>query len=158
MPYDIRLETRHAPRPLAVVRRTVVAGQLAQIVPAACGLVWSVVRSQNLAGAGRHVALYGHDGIHVEIGVELDGPFAGHGEVVPGALPAGTIATTTHFGPYDRLGDAHRALREWCAREGQTLVGPNWELYGHWDASWNTDPKKIRTDVAYLVKASDSIH
>lgn len=150
MQYDVRLEHLDA-RPLAVVRRRASARELARVVPDACGLVWSVVRAQNLAGAGRHVALYRDDRINLEVGVELATPFAGHGEVVASATPAGPTAAVTHFGPYDRLHEAHRAIREWCANQGLHPAGPSWEIYDHWTDEWNTDPSKIRTDVYYLL-------
>ena len=90
--------------------------------------------------------------IDVEIGAEVGGPISGQGEVVGSATPAGEVATTTHFGPYNRLGDAHGAIRDWCAANGRTPAGPNWEVYGHWLPEWNQDPSKIRTDVFYLLK------
>ena len=105
-----------------------------------------------LTGAGRHVALYWDDEINLEVGVELETPSAGHGEVVGSATPAGAIATSTHLGPYGRLHEAHRAVRRWCANHGYQLAGPNWEIYGHWTDEWNADPAKIRTDVFYLLK------
>ena len=151
MASEVRLEQLSS-RPLAVVRRRARRDELAQVVPAACGAVWNVVRSQQIPGAGRHVAIYLDDAINLEVGVELDTPFAGHGEVVGSATPAGTVATATHFGPYGRLHEAHRAIREWCAELNHVLAGPNWEIYGHWIDEWNTDPSKIRTDVFYLVK------
>ena len=60
--------------------------------------------------------------------------------------------TTTHFGPYNKLSEAHRAIREWCVAKSLSLAGPNWEIYGHWVEEWNVDPSKIRTDVFYLVR------
>jgi effector-binding domain-containing protein len=155
MDYDVRLE-HLASRPLAVVRRRATPQQLARVVPDACGTVWGVVRAQQLAGAGRHVALYWDDAINLEVGVELDGPFAGHGEVVPSATPAGAVAMTTHSGPYDRLGEAHQAILRWCADHGHTLAGPSWEIYGHWTDDCDRDPTRIRTDVFYLLKTDDS--
>src|SRR4051812_15755021 len=101
MEYDVRLEQLGS-RPLAVVRRRASSQELAKVVPDACGLVWSVVRAQKLAGAGRHVAVYWDDQINLEVGVELDAPFAGHGEVVGSATPAGPTAVVTHLGPYNR--------------------------------------------------------
>jgi effector-binding domain-containing protein len=62
------------------------------------------------------------------------------------------VATTTHFGPYGRLHEAHKAVRDWCADRGYDLAGPNWEIYGHWTDAWNTDPTQIRTDVFYLLR------
>lgn len=152
MEHTIRLE-QHGPRPIAVVRRRASSQELPKVVPEACGLVWGVVRSQKVTGAGRHVALYWDGVINLEVGVELDGPFAGHGEVIVSATPAGQVATTVHFGPYNRLHEAHEAIRQWCASHGHTLAGPNWEIYGHWLEEWNNEPAKIRTDVFYLLNA-----
>jgi effector-binding domain-containing protein len=151
MEYDVRLEQLPS-QPLAVVRRRASSNELAKVVPDACGLVWNVVRAQKVPGAGRHVALYWDDQINLEVGVELEAPFAGHGEVVGSATPAGTVATTTHLGPYGGLHGAHQAILQWCAAHGYALAGPNWEIYGHWIDEWNTDPSKIRTDVSYLLK------
>src|SRR3954449_10555409 len=121
MEYDVRLE-QVSSRPLAVVRRRASSQELSQVVPDACGAVWSVIRAQQVMGAGRHVALYLDGKINLEVGVELDTPFAGHGEVVGSATPAGAVATAVHFGPYARLHEAHRAICEWCANHGYTLA------------------------------------
>jgi effector-binding domain-containing protein len=151
MEYEVRLEQLSS-RPLAVVRRRATPGELARIIPECCGLVWGVVRSQQIAGAGRHVAIYRDDQINVEVGVELVTPFAGHGEVIGSATPAGSVASTTHLGPYGRLRDAHEAIRRWCATRGEIPSGPNWEVYGHWKDEWNSAPDQIQTDVFYLLK------
>ena len=153
MEYEIRLE-QHSGQPLAVVRRRARPQELAKVVPDACGQVWSVVRSQQVTGAGRHVAVYLDDQINLEIGVELAAPFAGYGEVVGSATPAGPVATTTHYGPYGQLHEAHEAIRLWCETRGYTLAGPNWEVYGHWKDEWNSDPTKICTEVFYLLVAN----
>ena len=151
MDYDVRLEQLSS-RPLAVVRRRASLQELAKAIPDACDTVWNVDRAQKVPGAGRHVAIYWDDVFNLEVGVELDAPFAGHEEVVGSATPGGTVATAVHFGPYQRLPEAHQAIRRWCAKHGYTLAGPNWEIYGHWVHEWCDDPSKIRTDVLYLVK------
>jgi effector-binding domain-containing protein len=151
MKYEVRLERSGSSRPLAVVRRRASLQELPKVVPASCGVVWNVIRDQKIKGAGRHVALYLDDQINLEVGVELDAPFAGHGEVIGSAIPSGTVATTTHFGSYGRLFHAHQAIRDWCGKQGYALAGPNWEIYGHWVDAWNSDPSKIRTDVFYLL-------
>ena len=107
--------------------------------------------AQNDAGPGRHVAVYLDDLITMEVGVELDALFGGLGEVIGSSTPSGTVAATTHFGPYSRLHEAHEAIRRWCLDNGHALVGPNWELYGHWEGAWDDDPSKITTDVFYLL-------
>jgi hypothetical protein len=149
---NVRLEQLGS-RPLAVVRRLARPQELSKVVPDACGTVWGVVRARQIPGAGRHVAVYLDGQINLEVGVELDAPFAGHGEVVGSATPAGLVATTTHYGPYGQLHQAHQAIRSWCQGNGYALAGPNWEVYGHWQDEWNGDPSKIRTDVYYLLVA-----
>jgi len=137
-------------RPLAVIRRTTSAAELSRVVPECCGLVWNAMRAQDARG-GRHVAVYWDGSIRLEVGVELLGPFREQEDVVRSATPGGWVASVTHFGPYSGLGVAHAALRDWCNAHQHRRLGPNWEIYGHWQAEWNTDPAKIRTDVFYQV-------
>jgi hypothetical protein len=138
--------------PLAVVRRRASASELSRVVPECCGLVWNVVRAQQVR-AGRHVAIYWDGSIRLEVGVELHGPFAEAGEVVHSATPAGPVAWATHLGPYNGLGVAHDAVRQWCRINKRQLAGPNWEIYGHWQSEWNSYPSQIRTDIYYLLTA-----
>src|SRR2546430_5301787 len=134
--------------PLAVIRRQASASDLARVVPECCGLVWNVVRAEQTQ-AGRHVAIYWDGSIRLEVGVELYGPFAEHGEVVRSATPAGLVASATHFGPYGGLGSAHDAVRRWCTANNHSLAGPNWEIYGHWQSEWNAHPALICPEVYY---------
>jgi effector-binding domain-containing protein len=136
--------------PLAVIRRQARASELARVVPECCGRVWEAVRAQQTK-AGRHVAIYWDGGIRLEVGVELHGSFVESGDVVRSATPAGSVASATHFGSYGGLGAAHDAVRAWCRENNHQLAGPSWEIYGHWQAEWNDDPSRIRTDVFYLL-------
>ena len=106
-------------------------------------------------GAGRHVAIYWDGQINLDVGAELDAPFAGHGEVIGSATSAGTVMTT-NYGPYGLLHEAHEAIRQWCASNGHTPNGPSWEVYGHWEDDWNNDPARITTEVFYLLAAGGS--
>jgi hypothetical protein len=63
------------------------------------------------------------------------------------STPAGLVATTVYFGPYNRMSPAHEAIQQWARETGNKLAGPSWEVYGH----WNDDPAKLRTDIFYLV-------
>jgi effector-binding domain-containing protein len=134
--------------PLAVIRRQASASELSRVVPECCGLVWDALRAQQVP-AGRHVAIYWDSSIRLEVGVELHGSFAEHGEVVRSATPAGAVASATHVGPYSGLIAAHAAVRRWCRANNYRLTGANWEIYGHWQPEWNTNPSQIRTDVYY---------
>ncbi len=101
-----------------------------------------------------NVLLYRHkddprtDGrMHVEYAVQVRRGFERAGEVFASATPAGRIATTTHVGPYDRLGDAHDAVQRWCSTNRHTLAGIEWEIYG----DWTDDPAQLETTVCYLL-------
>jgi len=152
MEYDVRLEQLDS-RPIAVVRRRASSRELARVVPDACGLVWNVMSAQQVK-AGRHVALYSDcaDGeLTAEVGAEVNGPFTEQDGVIRSATPAGEVATVTHFGPYSGLAAANRALAEWRKANNRRFAGPSWEVYGHWQKEWDTDPSRIRTDVYYLL-------
>lgn len=151
MTYDIRIE-QFPGELLAVVRRRATKQQLGQIIPEACGTVWSGLRQQQIKGAGRHVAVYLDQVFNLEIGVEINQAIGPIGEIVASSLPAGEVAASTHFGPYQQLGDAHQAIQLWCTANHREMAWPCWETYGHWLDEWNKDPSKIRTDVYYLLK------
>jgi effector-binding domain-containing protein len=150
MSYEIKLMNGGAIL-TAVIRSRVQPNELSKFVPAACGEVWSFIRASGLPRPGRHVALYLDSGL-VEAGAEVSERFAGDERVHCSQLPTGRVVTTTHFGPYTGLGEAHSAVRQWCAVQGRRLSGICWEIYGHWDDSWNADPSKIRTDVFHLLE------
>jgi effector-binding domain-containing protein len=149
MPYDVRIE-QLPPCPTAVVRLRARQDELSRVVPDACGEVWRVLGASGVAKGGRHVAVYLDCEINLEVGALVDRPFSSDGPVVCSSTPAGSAATVAHFGPYDRLGEAHRALTDWCAAHGYSLAGPSWEVYGHWD----DDPSRLRTDIYYLITSS----
>lgn len=109
--------------------------------------VWAFLRDTDLRTDGHNVMLYKDDVPNVEVGVQVTRPFTPIGPVIPSRLPAGRVVRTVHRGPYDRLGDSHRAVLGWCAEQGLALAGPRWEIYG----DWREDPKELETEVCYLL-------
>jgi effector-binding domain-containing protein len=97
--------------------------------------------------SGHNVMLYQDDLPNVEVGVEVEAPFAATGRVVPSALPGGVVAVTVHRGPYTDLDAAHRAVHDWCAANDRRLAGPRWEIYG----DWSENPAELETEVFYLL-------
>lgn len=148
MPYTVAVKQVES-QPLAVVRRQASLQSLSTVIPAACGLVWDALKAMNIRG-GRHVALYWDNQINLEVGTEVDSSFAGTADVIRSETPAGRVLTTAHFGLYERLGDAHAAIRDWAKQNQESLAGPNWEIYGH----WTDDLSQLRTDVFYLLKGA----
>lgn len=152
MSHDVRSE-RVDSRPLAVLRLRTECRELSRVVPESMGLVWNMLRDAGIRG-GRNVAVYLDSAITLEVGVELASALGAHPRLLASSTPAGEVATTTHFGPYQGLGDAHAAIRRYCKANGHATAGPNWEIYGHWQTEWNSDPTLIRTDVFYLLARS----
>ena len=144
--YEIQIREVE-PQATAVVRSRAKQPELAEVVPRGCGEVWDFMRSSGLPRPGRNLALYLDDVMNIEVGVEVLQPFEGSDRVVCSSLPGGRVATTTHWGAYDRLVEAHVAIRQYCAEHGHALAGPSWEIYGHWTD--NTDD--LQTDIFYLL-------
>jgi effector-binding domain-containing protein len=97
------------------------------------GEVWSFLRGEAPEGLytnGHNIMLYKDNVPNVEVGVQVNGSFASAGHVVASALPGGLAASATHTGPISKIGDTHRAVREWSKANGYRLVGPHWEIYG----------------------------
>src|SRR5881394_2574260 len=128
MAYQITLTNAEAIL-TAVIRSRVQPNELSKFVPAACGEIWSFIRFAHLPRPGRHTALYLDAGL-VEVGAEVSERFVGNDRVHCSQLPAGRVVTTTHFGPYARLSEAHAAIRTWCAEHGHRCSVISWEIYG----------------------------
>jgi effector-binding domain-containing protein len=110
--------------------------------------VYACLRRNGSPKQGSNVMLYKDDIPHVEVGVELIAPCVLDGPVVRSVLSAGETAMTVHRGPYQDLGTAHGAVRQWCAAAGQKLAGPFWEIY----RDWREDPADLETEVYYLLR------
>jgi effector-binding domain-containing protein len=112
---------------------------------------WKLIRrTEGLRTDGDNVAIYWEDAGEgsVEVGVQVTRRFDATEDVICSATPAGTAAHAIHYGHYDQLGEAHRAVRNWCSENGRAIDPPFWEVYGCWYDDWS----KVRTDVYYLLK------
>ena len=109
--------------------------------------VWAFVKQSGMKTDGINVAIY-RDGAIVA-GAGVFEKFEAQGEIECVATPSGRAATTVHLGLYEKLGDAHRHIRQWCAANGYAIEGTNWEIYGHHEE----DPARRRTDVFYLLRS-----
>ena len=67
------------------------------------------------------------------------------------AVPGGIAATVVRMGLYQKLSEAHTAVRRWCVEHGYALAGPNWEIYG----DWTDNPDELCTDIFYLLQESE---
>lgn len=114
--------------------------------------VWAFLKTNpQVKNEGLNVFLYFNQddkGMPIQAGVKITAPFESAAEVICSATPGGRVATTVHIGPYEKLAEAHSALRNWCKDNSHSCAGPVWEIYGH----WNDNPDQLQTDVFYLLK------
>ena len=124
--------------PTAVVAAAVTWAEFPKMWGPMLNEVWGFLRGgapEGLYQQGHNVMLYKDDVPHVEVGVQVSGPFDPVGRVVASTLPGGLVATATHSGPVAKIGDTHQAVREWSEKNGYQLAGPRWEIYGDPDPS-----------------------
>lgn len=86
----------------------------------------------------------------IEIAFPVATPFPGAGEVVGQELPAMTVASTTHRGPYDEMGPAYHTVTGWIQEHGHEIAGPPREIYLS-DPSDTPDPADYVTEVQFPI-------
>jgi len=138
---------------LAAVRREVLPGKVSSAWGPALGKVWEYIRSQpGLRGDGHNIFLYhatqAGAPILCDFGVEVTRTFETAGEVYSTETPGGEAAIAVHRGPYDRINEAHDAIRKWMAANRRESAGYSWEIYG----DPTPDPADTETTVIYLLK------
>jgi effector-binding domain-containing protein len=140
-------------RTLAAVRRKIRIEQIGAAWRPALDQVWQFLSQHpGLRGDGHNVFLYHHPAnmqspMDIDFGVQVTGSFQKEGEVFAVTTPSGKVATATHVGPYERLGETHGAIHAWAAANKITFAGKSWEIYG----DWSDDPWKLETRVEYLL-------
>ena len=153
MPVSVSVQTVH-PRKLAAVRREVAPGEVGSAWGPALGKVWPFIRSQpGLWTTGHNIFLYHHPAqpdapMRCDFGVEVTRAFETAGEVYATETPGGEAAIAVHRGPYNRMNEAHDAIRQWMAANGRESAGQSWEIYG----DPTPDPAATETTVVYLLK------
>jgi AraC family transcriptional regulator len=79
--------------------------------------------------------------------VTVDETFQPSGDIGVQVIPGGEYAVTTHFGPYDKLGETYtELLGQWLPRSGRELRStPCFEVYLNDPQS--TEPEDLITDI-----------
>jgi hypothetical protein len=104
-------------------------------------------------GLGHNIFLYHHPTqpgapILCDFGVEVTRTFETAGEVYATETQGGEAAVAVHRGPYNRMNEAHDAIRKWMAANRRESAGHSWEIYG----DPTPDPADTETTVVYLLK------
>lgn len=152
MPVTVQVQTVY-PRKLAAVRREVAPGGAGSAWGPALDKVWPFIRSQpGLWTGGHNIFLYHHPTqpgarIRCDFGVEVTRAFETAGEVYATETPGGEAAIAVHRGPYNRMNEAHDAIREWMVANRRESAGHSWEIYG----DPTPDPADTETTIVYLL-------
>ena len=139
-----------APRSFAAVRARLPIGRVPTSFATYLNQVYAAARGGGIPLDGQNIFVYRRaegDEVDVDFGVGVTERFTSTGTVTCAELPTGEVATTTHWGNYTGLGDAHGAVIAWCRAHKREITGTRWEIYGH----WTDDPSQLRTDIFYLL-------
>jgi len=148
--YNVNVHTVAA-RQLAVVQQRLQWNELGSKLIPLLDRVYIQVHAGKIIQHGQNVFVYRdatQEGVTVEVGVEVSGPFEDVEDVVYASTPAGEVASVLHVGPYADLGKAHDALVRWCDELQRPRANVYWEVYGDWEE----DPAKLETEVFYLLE------
>ncbi len=141
-------------QPILGVRVTAKMSELGQIMGPLFGEVMTHMQRNGQHPAGLPFAIYhGMDGgeVDVECGIPVVSSVPGEGRVQAGELPAGTVATVTHTGPYEGLRETWAALTGWMSSQGLVPASAPWEVYVT-DPGMEPDSSKWRTEIFFPVR------
>jgi effector-binding domain-containing protein len=155
MSYEIEIRTV-TPQHVVSIRTKCHVAELGAMLSEILPEVWRYIRKSGVAPSGPPFTRYhgfDDDRVDIEGGLPVPMPLAGEGRIVAGTLPGGPVATTIHFGPYDKLPDAHDALHVWIHEQHKNSAGPQWELY--WtDPGLEPDPSKWKTELMWPIESA----
>jgi AraC family transcriptional regulator len=146
-------------QPALVVRRRIKPTEVAATLGEVLGHVFQYAQQNGIAMAGQPFTRYlewGPGLWTIEAGLPVTAntrETTSEANVRPDALPGGWVATATHTGPYDKLGEAHAAIQQWIEAEGLSSAGAPWEVYTTDPADF-PDPKDWKTEVFWPIAAS----
>jgi effector-binding domain-containing protein len=135
--------------------------QMADVFDKTYSTLFPLLAARGIAPVGPAFALY-HRLIDelatFEVGIPVDRPLEAaettdSGVVIePSKLPGGTIARISHFGPYDKLGEAWESFMEAVTVAGRLPDLPFWEFYIT-EPGPDVDPATLRTDLVTKIRS-----
>jgi effector-binding domain-containing protein len=99
------------------------------------------------------VAYYNMDmqDLDIEVGFPAGKKLQAKGDVRPGEIPAGKMATCVYTGPYgDGMKAAYEALGKYVEEKRQVPTGVVYEIY--FNSPMDTPPEKLQTQIVFPLK------
>ena len=150
MPYEVTVKEAPATNVASVRVRTSLA-TIGNDLAAGFGKVAPIAGQP----AGAPFVIY-HDVIDeqtdgdIEICIPVAQPFEGRDGVDGRRVDGGSVATTTHIGPYDQIAPAYHTLTGWVQEHGHEFTGPPREIY--LNDPTTVDPEEILTEVQWPIR------
>jgi len=133
MPYEVEV-TEAEPQFVAATRLHTKLARIGTDIGTGFGSLMRAMGQGGVSPAGAPLIVY-HDVIDedtdgdIELCVPVASGFTGDSEVYGRELEGGTVAATTHRGPYTEIGPAYHTLTGWVAEHGHEMAGPPREIY-----------------------------
>ena len=141
-------------RPILGIRASTTMDKIGEVMGPLFGEVYAFIQQSGQEPVGmpfaRYYSMDGHT-VELECGMPVASPIEGAGRVTAGELPAATVVTVTHVGPYDALPRTWSSLTEWMGSQGLQPAGAPWEVYVT-DPGAEPDSSKWRTEIFFPVR------
>jgi effector-binding domain-containing protein len=148
-----KCESKQQPeQPVLSIRTRTAVQDLPQKIGPGYQAVMAQLAALNEQPAGYpFVAYYNMDmqDLDIEIGFPVSRVLPGQGEVQPGVIPAGTVATCLYTGPYNEMPPAYDALNAWIKDNGYQATGTVYEFYPN--SPMDTPPAELQTQIVFPV-------
>lgn len=119
-------------QPILFIRRRIPSTELQTAMGECFPLLFNHGQQAGLTMVGPPLTRYTEMGPGhwtIECAMPFASPGEAAGEITPGTLPAGPVATAVHTGSYDGLGETYVALEKWMEENGVKPGGAPWESY-----------------------------
>ena len=154
MNYKCEIKKQSA-QPVMSIRTRTTVQNLPTVLGKAFGDVAMAIGEQGQQPQGPpFVAYYNMDmnDLDIEVGFPVAKKLQAKGDVKPGEIPAGKVATTVYTGPYgDMMKAAYEALGKYVEEKGQVPAGVVYEIY--FNNPMDTAPEKLQTQIVFPLKA-----
>ena len=146
---DYTVVRRDLPQqPIVSIRDRRPAQALPGFLAEAFGEMYGQLGVLGVGPAGPPFVIYhefGPELIDAEVAIPISRPVLSEGRVQARVLPAATVASTLHVGPYEALGAAYTAVTDWIAVNTCEAAGPFQERY--LNGPDQATPAEYRTEV-----------
>jgi effector-binding domain-containing protein len=89
----------------------------------------------------------------IEVGFPVAKKLQAKGDVKPGEMPAGKVATCIYTGPYgEGMRPAYEALTKCVEEKGEVPTGVAIEIY--YNSPMDTPPEKLQTQIVFPLKGA----